>query len=139
MSATERFVFDTNTLISAALRRHSLPRQALDQALEHGQLLVSEVTVRELQEVLFRPKFDEYLSEQSRLLFLATLLSDVEAIEISEHVIACRDPSDDKFLDVAVNGAATCIVSGDKDLLALHPFRTISIVTPRAFLNRENS
>jgi putative PIN family toxin of toxin-antitoxin system len=137
MSATERFVFDTNILVSAALRRHSLPRQALDRALAQGKLLVSEVTVRELQEVLFRPKFDEYLSEQSRLLFLATFLSDVEAVEITEHVIACRDPNDDKFLDVAVNGAATYIISGDKDLLVLHPFQTISIVTPRAFLSRE--
>jgi putative PIN family toxin of toxin-antitoxin system len=137
MSATERFVFDTNTLVSAALRRHSLPRQALDLALAQGKLLVSELTVRELEEVLFRPKFDRYLSEQSRLLFLATLLSNVEAVEITEQVIVCRDPTDDKFLDVAVNGSATYIVSGDKDLLALHPFRTISIVTPRAFLSHE--
>jgi predicted nucleic acid-binding protein len=46
----------------------------------------------------------------------------------------CRDPHDDKFLEVAVNGHADLIVSGDGDLLALNPFRNISIVTPAMFV-----
>jgi predicted nucleic acid-binding protein len=49
VTKSDRFVFDTNVLVSAALRRRSLPRQALDHALEHGGLLVSEATVRELR------------------------------------------------------------------------------------------
>ena len=55
-------------------------------------------------------------------------------IEIVERVTACRDPDDDMFLEVAVNGRATHIVTGDKDLLALHPFRGIPILTPADFL-----
>jgi predicted nucleic acid-binding protein len=51
-----------------------------------------------------------------------------------EEITACRDPSDNKFLEVAVAGEADLIVSGDDDLLVLNPFREIPIVTPRAFL-----
>jgi predicted nucleic acid-binding protein len=65
-----RFVFDTNVLVSAALRRRSLPRQALDHALEHGGLLVSEATVRELRAVLFHPQFDTYVTEAMHRLLI---------------------------------------------------------------------
>ena len=42
---------------------------------------------------------------------------------ITERVAACRDPKDDKFLELAVNGRADLIVSGDADLLVLDTFR----------------
>ena len=54
-----------------------------------------------------------------------------------QHVQACRDPRDNKFLEVAVNGRADILVSGDKDLLALHPFRGIDIITPADYLTRQ--
>jgi predicted nucleic acid-binding protein len=53
---------------------------------------------------------------------------------ITERIVACRDPTDDKFLELAVSGNADLILSGDKDLLTLHPFRGIPIVTPAAFV-----
>jgi putative PIN family toxin of toxin-antitoxin system len=62
------------------------------------------------------------------------LLGAAEAVTIAEPVIACRDPTDDKFLELAVNGRADLIVSGDADLLALHPFRSIPIVSPATFV-----
>ena len=57
-------------------------------------------------------------------------------VPIRETVQACRDPTDDRVLDVAVNGGAACIVSGDDDLLVLHPFRGILILSPAAFVER---
>jgi uncharacterized protein len=45
-------------------------------------------------------------------------------------------PHDDKFLELAVNGRADLIISGDADLLALNPFRDIPILTPAAFMQR---
>ena len=51
------------------------------------------------------------------------------------HVTACRDPDDDKFLAAAVLGEADCIVTGDRDLLALDPFEGVAIATPRDFLS----
>jgi uncharacterized protein len=53
---------------------------------------------------------------------------------IAERIVACRDPTDDKFLELAVNGRADFIVSGDTDLLALNPFRNIPIVSPAVFV-----
>jgi uncharacterized protein len=63
------------------------------------------------------------------------MLAAAELVSIAEHITACRDPTDDKFLELAVNGRADFIISGDSDLLALNPFRTIPIVTPAAFVH----
>ena len=65
---------------------------------------------------------------------LAKMLATAEQVTIIERIAACRDPHDDKFLELAVNGHADLIVSGDGDLLALNPFRQISIVTPAIFV-----
>jgi len=55
-------------------------------------------------------------------------------VAVNEAITACRDAKDDKFLELAVSGKASHIVSGDADLLVLHPFRSIAILTPQAFL-----
>jgi putative PIN family toxin of toxin-antitoxin system len=68
---------------------------------------------------------------------LSNLLARAELVAIVERIAACRDPTDDKFLELAVNGRANLIVSGDGDLLALDPFRNIPIITPAAFIRRE--
>ncbi|MCA6518021.1 MAG: putative toxin-antitoxin system toxin component, PIN family [Pseudanabaena sp. M110S1SP2A07QC] len=52
--------------------------------------------------------------------------------------IAFRYPKDDKFLELAVNGKADYLITGDKDLLVLHPFRDIEIINPSDFLNISN-
>jgi len=118
-----RFVLDTNTLISAFLFRNSIPYKAVQKATKTGEVLLSLATLEELQSVLFRAKFDKYLSLETRKQLLSDFISVAELVEIIEEVIACRDPKDDKFLSLAVSGEAKVVVSGDKDLLALHPFR----------------
>jgi len=55
-------------------------------------------------------------------------------IEVDTKISACRDPKDDQFLSLAVSGGATHIMTGDKDLLVLDPFRGIRILTPHDFL-----
>lgn len=135
MSVRPRFVFDTNAVVGAALLKHSLPRQAFDKAIADGDLLVSVETLSELNEVLGRPGFARYVSEEERLEFLAVLLRETKLIEAAERIRACRHPSDDKFIELAVSGNAKCIVSGDSDLLRLNPFRGVAIVTPRGFLS----
>jgi putative PIN family toxin of toxin-antitoxin system len=132
MSET-RTVIDTNVAVSAVLLPRSVPRQAFDAA-SRGKLLVSEATVAELDDVLRRPKFDKYITEEKRLEFLAALVREAELVEVATVITACRDAKDNKFLELAVSGGATHILSGDPDLLALHPFRGIAIVTPQAFL-----
>ena len=65
---------------------------------------------------------------------VARMLAAAELVPITERVAACRDPTDDKFLELAVNGHADLIISGDGDLLALNPFREVPIVTPAVFV-----
>lgn len=130
-----RFVFDTSVVVSAALLRRSLPRQAFDQATAQGKPLISVSTTIELDDVLRRPTFEKYVTEEERLLFLATLVRDAELVEVTNVCTDCRDPKDNKFLELALSGNANCIVSGDRDLL-LHPFRGIPILTPQEFLKQ---
>lgn len=130
-----RFVFDINVIVSALLLKHSVARQVFDKALEQGKLLVSQAVVEERNEVLRRKGFDKYVLEDERIEFITAFVRDATLVEITETVTECRDPKDNKFLELAVSGKATCIVSGDDDLLVLHPFRRIPILTPRQFLN----
>ena len=129
-----RIVIDTNILVSSILVKSSLPDLAFKKARKQGLILLSDVTLQELQEVLTRSKFDKYISLDIRYQFLAEIKLESEQILISEPINECRDPKDNKFLEVAVNGNATHIITGDRDLLELHPFRGIPILTPRQFL-----
>lgn len=134
MTSEWRTVVDTGVVVSAVLLPHSVPRRAFDTAVARGPLLVSIQTIAELDEVLRRPKFDKYVSESQRLEFLAALLREAEVIEVLDVVTECRDPKDNKFLELALSGEGSHIVTGDVDLLILHPFRGIAIVDPQSFL-----
>jgi predicted nucleic acid-binding protein len=71
----------------------------------------------------------------SRREFLTFISATDKIIVIRQRIQACRDPDDDKFLEIAMNGGAGWIVTGDADLLALHPFEGIAIITPAEFLH----
>ncbi len=129
-----RVVIDTGVAVSAVLLPQSVPRQAFDLGLSKGLVLVSAATIAELEDVLRRPKFNKYVDEAQRLEFLAALTHEAVIVEVASVVNECRDPKDDKFLELAVSGRASHIISGDADLLVLHPFREISIVTPHDFV-----
>lgn len=97
---------------------------------------MSEETLTELSDVLSWTKFDRYVSREDRQHFLRLLGGITRVISITQQVAACRDPKDDKFLDVALSGKAHMILTGDRDLLELHPFHGIEILSPASFLGR---
>lgn len=134
--APERIVADTNVLVSRLLLPESVAAKAVRKAVDRGKLLVSDATLEELADVLSRPKFDPYVSIEERQEFIRLLTRVSERVVVTYPVKACRDPKDDKFLEVAVNGEADIVVTGDKDLLTLHPFREIEIITPREYVDR---
>jgi len=134
MTPNERFVFDTNVLVSALLFAETKPAQAFFAALRHGLILTSLAALHELNDVLHRKKFDKYLTIEEREVFLEQYTQTAASIEIAETIQVCRDPKDDKFLEIAVNGTATYVITGDPDLLILHRFRGIPIVSPDTFL-----
>ena len=129
-----RCVFDSNVLVSALLLPDSKPRHALELALQEGKVLLSFATLAELYEVLGRKKFLRYIDEEDIRNFLAALTREAEWVEVDVRIVACRDPKDDKFLELVVSGHATHIVTGDSDLLALNPFKGIEILPPHRFL-----
>lgn len=130
-----RIVIDTNVVVSGLLLPRSVSRRAFDAACTRGIMLVSIATLEELGDVLCRPKFDEYVDEEQRLDFLAAYIREAEHVAVTVSVRECRDPSDDKILELAVSGSATHVISGDDDLLNLSPFRGVVIQTPADFLH----
>ena len=134
MKVRTRIVLDTNALVSRLLLPDSIPGQAVKKAVEVGEILMSESTLYELSEVLGREKFDAYVSIQDRKEFLRILGRIVEMVPILHAVHDCRDGRDNHILEMAVNGRAHVIGTGDEDLLVLHPFRGIPIMIPADFL-----
>ena len=135
MSLTEKFIIDTNILISSFLIRNSVTFKAMETARSKGLLLFSEDTFLEFELVLFRRKFDKYFSKEERLQIVEKLHDEAFFVPVASNIQLCRDPKDDKFLDLAIDTDASCIITGDKDLLVLHPFRNIPILSPATFLN----
>lgn len=135
MKAKKRyFVFDTNSLISAALIGTSINAKALDFAFKLGQVAVSDATFSEFIDVLYRPKFDKYLSNERRMSIIDRMEQEAKHFRIKETINSCRDPKDNKFLDLAVSAHASCLITGDQDLLVLHPFRGIPILSAADFV-----
>jgi putative PIN family toxin of toxin-antitoxin system len=125
---------DTNVLISSILRPSSVPARALAYAIEHEILITSVSALAELAEVLKRPKFAGTVSLSEVEHQVSRFTSIFRIVEIVSNVPDCRDPKDDKFLDIALNGKADILLTGDEDLLCLHPWRGISILKCAEYL-----
>lgn len=130
-------IFDTNILVSAALlagsRADICVRAVLARPLP---LIFSPATYAELADVLMRRKFDRYVSRRGREALLeawrksAVILPEAA---LREMVRECRDPADDKFLELALAASASAILTGDPDLLVLDPWRGIRIIALKDF------
>ena len=129
-----RIVFDTNVLISALLIKTSVPAQALSLAEARGDIVYSQECLSEIADVLSRPKLQPYIEPEDVTGFLARIHRSWIEIPILQRITLCRDPRDDKFLELALNGDASFIVTGDEDLLTLHPFQDIPILKPADYL-----
>jgi putative PIN family toxin of toxin-antitoxin system len=132
----KRIVVDTGVLISRLLTPRSVAATAAEEAIRHSTLLFSEQTLAELHQVLSRKKFDRYVEWPARLVFYRWIESRARMVEISGTLRACRDARDDKILEVAQNGGASLILTGDNDLLSMIQWRDIPILNPAAFLAR---
>ena len=130
-----RIVIDTNVVISAFIFGSSSSMKAFTLAKLRGTILISNDVLSELINVLSRSKFDRYITSEIREDFLASLMLEAEIVPITEKITACRDPKDNKFLELAISGHADYLLTGDQDLLVLHPFRNLQIITVSNFLN----
>jgi len=132
-----RAVIDTSVLVSALISPQGTTGSVL-KALRDGlfTILYSSESILEVVEVLGRDKFrQKYHIEPDDISALVNLIRlRGEAVYVNLKVAECRDPKDDKFLDVALSGDADCLVSGDLDLISMNPYRAIPIITPAEFL-----
>jgi putative PIN family toxin of toxin-antitoxin system len=133
MVSSERIVLDTNIVVRGVLFPGSIPSRAMLKA-QLSLVLASDETLMELAEVMSRSRLDRYVKLSERQRLVSAYMNACKKVRISLPIRACRDPKDDKFLAVAVHGQADLTVTGDADLLALHPFRGISILTPAGYL-----
>ncbi|MEI6802286.1 MAG: putative toxin-antitoxin system toxin component, PIN family [Burkholderiales bacterium] len=134
MSFDRTIVIDTGVLISAAIRPQSVPALALERALRHYEVCASLATLGELQQVLLRPKFDRYAGTTQRQAFLDGIMLHLHMVEVTQHITECPDPKDDKFLALALAANAELIIASDPHLTQMHPWRSIPILPPAAFL-----
>jgi len=127
-------VFDASTLVGALLKANSTPERALVLARRHAVICMSRAVEDEIREVFSRPRFAfaERAGRVTRILDLVMGAADWHAASAS--VRECRDPKDDKYLELALAAGADIIVSSDDDLLALDPWRGIAIMSPAAFV-----
>jgi putative PIN family toxin of toxin-antitoxin system len=136
MHILARVVVDTNILVSQLILPDSLPAQVLAQIEMRSVFLFSESTMYELADVLSRPKFDRYVSREARKGFIQRIGRIAEFVPIIQTVRECRDPKDDRILEVAWNGQAETIITGDADLVAMNPWRGIDILRPPEYARR---
>ncbi len=125
---------DSNVVVSAALSSTGNPGRALILAFEKGVVLYSLASVREFANVLSREKFAKYVLPHSVEALVSKFVDKGVEVDIVSTIVDCRDPNDNKFLELALDGEADFIVTGDEDLLVLHPWRGIDILTPTDFL-----
>jgi putative PIN family toxin of toxin-antitoxin system len=131
---SSRLVLDTNVLVSAALFKQSKPAIVLKEVYRQEVLLISSEILEELQNVLKREKFDRYISEVDREIFVQVVVERSIFFEPQVKIDICRDPKDNHILELANFGKADFIITGDDDLLVLDSFQSIPIMTPDAWL-----
>jgi len=121
-------IIDTNLWVSYVLVSESPLGRKLHQLIQDQPYAFSDETFIELTDVLMRDKFDHFVSAQKRGAVLRLIASGAEWFRPTEKINDCRDPKDNKFLELAVASQATLLVTGDADLLVLDPFRGIKIL-----------
>lgn len=133
---TGRVVFDTSTLVGAILKSDSVPYRALAETLRAFELCISAQILLQLETVLARKRFARYTSAEARHNFIQVIREKGKIFEVGAPVVEppCRDATDNFILALALAAEANVIVSSDHDLLALHPWRAIPILTPAQFI-----
>ena len=133
MPRKHRVIIDTNLWISFLLTRDFARLDAL-LATEKLTLLFSQELLNEFVAVAQRPKFKKYFSLANLEELLLQLSTKAEFITVTSTVEICRDAKDNFLLSLAVDGKATHLLTGDKDLLVLKRQNKTRILTIAEYL-----
>jgi putative PIN family toxin of toxin-antitoxin system len=129
-----RVVCDNNLIVSAMISPQGTAARTYDALFAKSEVLISAPLLLELRAVAARRKFDRYMALSLRMAFLDAYELACDQVRIRHSIKECRDPKDNMLLELALSGGADLIVTGDKDLLCLHPWRGIAILSPADYL-----
>lgn len=130
-----RVVIDTNVFVSGLLKSDNPPSNVVDLFIEDKiNLIISEEVFSEYIEVLLRPELKVKKDNIIRLISILILKAEIIKVKTKLDIIE-RDPSDNKFLECALDGKVDYIITGDKHLLELKKYKNIKIVDPKTFIN----
>lgn len=129
-----KVVIDTNVWVSGIFWKGSNPAKVIDK-VDDGKIIThfSSETFREWEEKISKKAFvldtvEHFFIYRRNLLKLASFVCPKEKVDL------CRDPKDNKFLEVAQTASADYLITGDRDLLILKKFGKTRLVTPTQFL-----
>ena len=131
-----KVVLDTNVLISWVFGKGSAINLMVEEVLTGHQLFACDEILDEVSEKLASPRLQKYIDSERARQLVARYTSKATRLEVINHLQVCRDPDDDIVLALAVTAEADCIITGDNDLLILHPYQNIQIVTPATFTDK---
>jgi putative PIN family toxin of toxin-antitoxin system len=138
MAGKPRAVVDTNVFVSGLISPKGPPADILRALRSKSFILVSSPPINEeIIEVLNRPHIRDRYGLGGHIFDVSFILWELAEVVIDlPEVKVCSDPDDDKFLATAVGGGADYLVTGDVgDLLRLHRYRDVTIVSPREFVS----
>lgn len=123
-----RIILDTNIWISFLISKDF---SKLDEIIfsKKYTLIFSKELLSEFIEVAKRPKLRRFFSADDLEGILETIDEYAEFIEVKSKIDACRDAKDNFLLSLSVDGKADFLLTGDKDLLVLNPFKKTAIIS----------
>jgi len=132
-----RIVLDANIFVSAILSPNGVPAQVLNTWHEgFFELVISSSIIEEIRRVLNYPKLKKFHKKSAKEIYL--FLDDLEVLTFfapeKSSLSISDDPSDDKYINAALEGGAKFLITGDNDLLKIQEYEGIKIITPREFL-----
>ena len=130
---SKRIILDTNLWIYFLISNNL---SKIDDPLLKGEIriLFSQELLEEFIEVTSRPKFHKYFSFHDIANLLRLFDSYGELVTVTSKLEICRDSKDNFLLNLALDGKADFLVTGDNDLLVLEKVGTTKIVTIQEFL-----
>ncbi len=128
MIKKQKIIIDTNLWISFLISKNFTFLQYLVET-NKIELLYSNQLILEIDNVVNRPKFKKYFDTESVKLIYDLFKKDGTKIELKTDLQICRDPKDNFLLNLAVDGNADYLITGDKDLLILEKINNTKIIT----------
>ena len=124
----QKLILDTNLWLSLLISKKKIDFENLiiDKSIV---LIYSEESLSEINDVVNRDKFRKYFSVEASNFVIHLFKTYGIHTNIISNITICRDPKDNFLLNLAIDGNADYLITGDKDLLILEKINNTKIIT----------